>query len=50
MGEKLVSTQELNAAQKNQLGIWLKTTYLNALFQGEAVFTSAEAEKNVDLT
>ena len=42
MGEKLVSTQELSAAQKKQLGLWLKATYLNALFQGQAVFTPGE--------
>lgn len=49
MGEKLVGTQELGAAQKKQLGVWLKTTYLNALFQGQAIFTPAETGQNDNL-
>ena len=49
-GEKLVSTQELNDAQRRQLGVWLKTTYLNALFQGRAVFAPTEDGENDHLT
>lgn len=45
MGDKLVNTQELSAAQKTQLGTWLKTTYLNTLFQGQATFTPAETDR-----
>ena len=50
MEDKLVSTQELNAAQKEQLGVWLKTSYLNTLFQGQAVFTPPEIGQNDDPT
>lgn len=38
VGDKLVNTKDLSDEQKKQLGTWLKTTYLNALFQGQAVF------------
>ena len=38
VGEKLVETSQLTPEQKRQLGTWLKTTYLNALFAGQAVF------------
>lgn len=43
--DKLVNTDELNAEQKRRLGTWLKPTYLNALFQGKAVFRPREEEK-----
>lgn len=42
VGDKLVNTQDLDSEQKKQLGTWLKTTYLNALFQGQAVFQPLE--------
>ena len=38
VGEKLVNTKDLTEEQKKQLGTWLKSTYLNALFCGKAVF------------
>ena len=38
VGNKLVNTDDLNAEQKKRLGTWLKTTYLNELFAGQAVF------------
>lgn len=44
VGDRLVNTEELNAEQKKRLGTWLKTTYLNALFQGQAVFRPLENE------
>lgn len=43
MGGKLVCTDDLDAVKKKQLGIWLKTTYLNELFRGQARFYPAEA-------
>ena len=42
VGYKLVNTQDLDSEQKKRLGTWLKTTYLNALFQGQAVFQPLE--------
>ena len=42
VGDKLVETSQLSAEQKQELGTWLKTTYLNHLFAGEAVFRPAE--------
>lgn len=44
MGEKLVCTDKLNDTQRCRLAVWLKTTYLNTLFQGRAVFSSAAQE------
>ncbi len=47
-GGGLVNTDDLDDRQCRELAAWLKRTYLNALFQGEAVFqkpeTSAERE------
>ena len=43
IGDKLVSTDELNAEQKAQVATWLKTTYLNDLFQGKARFYEKQA-------
>ena len=43
IGDKLVSTDELNAEQKSQVATWLKTTYLNNLFQGKAKFYEKQA-------
>lgn len=45
VGDKLVNTQDLTDEQKVQLGTWLKTTYLNHLFQGEAVFYPLEEQR-----
>ena len=42
VGDKLVNTQDLDSEQKKRLGTWLKPTYLNALFQGQAVFQPLE--------
>ena len=42
VGKELVETSNLTAEQKRQLGTWLKSTYLNNLFAGQAVFRPAE--------
>ena len=44
VGDQLVNTDDLNADQKRVLATWLKSTYLNALFQGKAEFTVPERE------
>lgn len=38
IGDKLVETGELDGARRRELGVWLKITYLNHMFQGSAVF------------
>lgn len=38
IGGELVNTDDLNDDQRRRLATWLKTTYLNALFQGKAEF------------
>lgn len=45
VGDKLVCTDDLDAERKKQLGTWIKTTYLNELFRGQARFYPAEAGK-----
>lgn len=42
VGDELVETSNLTAEQKHKLGTWLKSTYLNNLFAGQAVFRPAE--------
>ena len=42
VGDKLVNTDDLNDEQKKRLGTWQKTTYLNELFAGQAVFKPLE--------
>ena len=37
MGDKLVYTDDLTPEQKQRLGTWLKKTWLNELFRGQAV-------------
>lgn len=46
VGDKLVCTDDLDAERKKQLGTWIKTTYLNELFRGQARFYPAEAGSN----
>ena len=46
VGDKLVNTKDLNEEQRRTLATWLKITYLNALFEGEATFC-CEEEKTV---
>ena len=41
VGDKLVETSQLTPEQKKQLGTWLKCTYLNHLYAGQAKFTPA---------
>ncbi len=38
VGDKLVNTDDLNEEQRHELATWLKTTYLNNLFQDKAKF------------
>ena len=38
IGEELVNTDDLDDDQRRRLATWLKTSYLNALFQGKAEF------------
>ena len=38
IGDKLVNTDDLDDDQRRRLATWLKTTYLNTLFQGKAEF------------
>lgn len=38
IGEELVNTDDLDDGQRRRLAVWLKTTYLNTLFQGKAEF------------
>ncbi len=45
VGDKLVNTADLDDEQRKRLGTWLKTTYLNALYQGQAVFKSVNGDK-----
>ena len=38
VGNELVNTDDLDVEQRRKLATWLKTTYLNTLFQGKAKF------------
>ena len=38
IGDELVNTGDLDDEQRRRLATWLKTTYLNALFQGKVEF------------
>lgn len=38
IGDELVNTDDLDDDQRRRLATWLKTTYLNALFQGKVEF------------
>lgn len=38
IGDELVNTDDLDDDQRRRLATWLKTTYLNTLFQGKAKF------------
>lgn len=45
IGDKLVNTDDLDDEQRRKLATWIKTTYLNTLFQGKAVFYESEKAK-----
>ena len=45
IGDKLVNTDELDDDQRRRLATWLKTTYLNTLVQGKAVFHEIDHDK-----
>ena len=42
VGDKFRNTKDLNDDQRRILATWLKITYLNALFEGEATFYCEE--------
>lgn len=42
VGEQLVETSQLTPDQKRQLATWLKCTYLNHLYAGQAEFRPAQ--------
>lgn len=44
IGDELVNTDDLDDDQRRRLATWLKTTYLNALFQGKAEFFESGGE------
>jgi len=44
IGDDLVNTDDLNDDQRRKLATWLKTTYLNTLFQGKAEFFESSGE------
>ena len=46
VGDKLVETSQLNEEQKRKLATWLKVTYLNHLYAGQAVFRPVSEESN----
>ena len=43
VGDQLVCTDDLTEEQRRDLATWLKSTYLNALFMGQAEFREAES-------
>ncbi len=44
IGDELVNTDNLDDEQRRRLATWLKTTYLNTLFQGKAEFFECDGE------
>ena len=38
IGEKQIETGQLGDAQRRELSTWLKSSYLNHMFQGTAIF------------
>ena len=44
IGDELVNTDDLNDDQRRRLATWLKTTYLNTLFQGKDEFFESGGE------
>lgn len=45
IGDELVNTDSLDDDQRRRLATWLKTTYLNTLFQGKAEFFESSGER-----
>ena len=45
MGDELVTTDDLSDDQRRRLATWLKTTYLNTLFQGKAEFFEVDGNR-----
>lgn len=45
IGGDLVNTDDLDDDQRRRLATWLKTAYLNALFQGRAEFLESSREE-----
>ena len=46
IGNELVNTDDLDDTQRRKLATWLKTTYLNTLFQGKAEFFEAGCKED----
>lgn len=46
IGDELVCTDDLNDEQHRKLATWLKTTYLNTLFQGKAKFFEISEDRD----
>ena len=46
IGDELVNTDDLDDDQRRRLATWLKTTYLNTLFQGKAEFFESSGERD----
>ena len=44
IGDELVNTEDLNDEQRRRLATWLKTTYLNTLFCGNAEFHADDSK------
>ena len=42
VGDQLVNTEDLDPERKRQLATWIKCTYLNALYEGQARFYPVE--------
>ena len=45
IGDELVNTDDLDDDQRRRLATWLKTTYLNTLFQGKAEFFEVDGNR-----
>lgn len=41
VGDELVNTRDLDPERCRELAVWIKCTYLNALFEGKAKFRPA---------
>ena len=48
VGDKLLNTKDLNDEQRRTLTTWLKITYLNALFEGEATFSCTDEKTEIE--
>lgn len=44
VGDKLVNTRDLNPEQKKKLANWIRLTWMNNLYRGQATFWLADEE------